>query len=96
MIDWIKLSEVLPPLHTPIQLLVKETVDDIYIEYYTMGCRVGEDMFEIMLPKHPENNIDELWSSGNAYVLSFKEGNQFVVGINSERKFTLEAWKELG
>ncbi|MBR5178949.1 MAG: hypothetical protein IKW90_09160 [Lachnospiraceae bacterium] len=100
---------LIPHLRTPIQLSIREeleegkdkdgqTYENIAIEYLTMGYRVGDDSYEIIIPEHPERNIDDLWSTGNAFVRSNKEGDKYLVGNGSEgsRWLELKAWKVLG
>lgn len=100
---------LIPHLYTPIQLSVREelkegknkdgqTYENIAIEYLTMGYRVGNDSYDLIIPEHPERNIDDLWSTGNAFVCSNKDGDKYLVGNGSEgsRWLELKVWKQLG
>lgn len=100
---------LIPHLYTPIQLSVREelkegknkdgqTYENIAIEYLTMGYRVGNDSYDLIIPEHPERNIYDLCSTGNAFVCSNKDGDKYLVGNGSEgsRWLELKVWKQLG
>ena len=97
-----------PPLHTPILISVRETLkrgkdamgqiyEGVIIEYVTAAFEVGDGSMDVIIPVHPENNIDSLWESGTTYVMASTEGPYYLVGTGAEgsRYLEIRGWKEI-
>lgn len=94
--------------YTPIKVKVSEYLEYgtdasfqeyecLTIEYITVCYKVGKESYDIIIPEHPEKNIDNFWENGIAFVNASRNGDLYVVGNGSpgSRWLKLKKWKEL-
>ena len=94
----------------PVQLLIEEffekaydehnlDYEDVNMEYVAIGIPKDAGLFEIIIPVHPEKNIDSPYDYGTEYILASMDQDSGLYTEASDkpnkRTFKIKSWQPL-